>query len=788
MMSSLNRKLFRDLWHMRGQVIAIVLVVACGVASFVALRNIYRSLLITQQTYYSEYRFADVFVQLKRAPERLAERLLEIDGVASLQTRIVANVTLDVPGLNEPASGLFVSIPETRTPMLNDLHILRGRYIEPGRRDEVLISSAFSEKNNLNPGDSISAIINGRWTKLTIVGVALSPEFVYEIRPGDMFPDARRFGVMWMNREALGTAFNLDGAFNNVVLSLAPGASEQSVIERVDDLLAAFGGLGAYNRADQTSNHFVSNEIAELTVTGTFVPGIFLAITAFLIHLVLSRLVSTQREQIAVLKAFGYSNLDIGFHFWKFAIVAVTGGIILGTFVGWYFGFRITSLYAEFFRFPVFRYELNPFVLSAAVLITLGAATIGAIRAVRKAVALPPAESMRPEPPARYHVGLLERIGLQRLFPLSFRIIIRNLERNPIKALLTTFGIALATSLLIVGYFFYDAIDQIIAIQFDTKFRHDLAITFNEPRPSRVRYDLANLPGVLRVEPARVAAVRLRFGHNNRRTAIAGLEPNGELHRIVDVNFHVFQLPPEGLVLTSELAKKLNVKAGDVITVEVLEGERMIRQIPVVRLVDELLGLGAYMNIEALNQLLNEAGTISLAYLKIDPHCSQELYTKIKSTPSISGVWIPSVWLASFNETIAKTMGTSTSVIIFFACVIAFGMVYNGARIALSERGRELASLRVLGFSLNEITVMLLGEQAMLTATAIPFGYAIGYGLCFWITKAMDTELMRLPLVISSKTFVTAFLIVCGAALLSGLLIRWRLRNLDLIEVLKTRE
>ncbi|MBL8206601.1 MAG: ABC transporter permease [Blastocatellia bacterium] len=787
-MTALNRKLVRDLWHLRGQVMAIVLVVACGVASFVALRNIYRSLIVTQQTYYGEYRFADVFVQLKRAPERLATSLREIDGVASVQTRIVANVTLEVPGLNEPASGLLVSIPDQRVPMLNDLHIKRGRYIEPGHQDEILISSAFSEKNNLNPGDSINAIINGRWTKLNIVGIALSPEFVYEIRPGDMFPDPRRFGVMWMNREALGTAFNLDGAFNNIVLSLAPGASEQTVIERLDNLLIEFGGLGAYNREDQTSNHFVTNEIAELQVTGTFVPGVFLAVTAFLIHLVLSRLVSTQREQIAVLKAFGYGNLDIGLHYWKLAVVAVMGGIILGTLVGWYFGLSMTELYAEFFRFPVLRYVMNPLVLGAAVLISLGAATIGAIRAVRKAVALPPAESMRPEPPARYQVGTLERIGLQRLFPLAARIIIRNLERNPIKAILTTFGIALATSLLIVGFYFFDAIDQIIAIQFDTKFRHDLAVTFNEPRPSRVRYDLANLPGVLRVEPARLAAVRLRSGHYSRRTAIMGIDPQGELHRIVDVDFRVFALPPEGLVLTSELAKKLNVKAGDIITVEVLEGERLIQQIPVAQLVDELLGLGAYMNIEALNRLLNEAGTISTAYLLVDPNASQELYTKIKSTPTVSGVWIPSVWLASFNETIARTMGTSTSVIIFFACVIAFGMVYNGARIALSERGRELASLRVLGFSLNEITVMLLGEQAMLTAMAIPMGYAIGFALCFWITRAVDTELMRLPLVLSNKTFVLAFLIVCSAALLSGLLIRWRLRNLDLIEVLKTRE
>ncbi len=787
-MTALHRKLWRDLLHLRGQVAAIVLVVACGVASFVALQNIYRSLIVTQQTYYAEYRFADLFVSLKRAPERLATRIRELDGVASVQTRIVANVTLDVPGLNEPASGQLVSIPAQRTPMLNDLRLLRGRYIEPGQRNEVILSSAFSEKNNLNPGDTISAIINGRWTKLSIVGVALSPEFVYEIRPGDMFPDARRFGVMWMNREALGTAFNLDGAFNNVVLSLAPHANEAQIIARLDDLFTEYGGLGAYNRDDQTSHHFVSNEIAELKVTSTLIPAIFLSVTAFLIHLVLSRLVSTQREQIAVLKAFGYGNLSIGVHYLQLALAAVTGGVILGTFVGWYFGYAMTALYAEFFRFPVLRYEMNPWILGTAVLISLSAASIGALRAVQKAVALPPAESMRPEPPARYHASLIERIGLQKIFSLATRIIVRNLERNPVKAVLTTLGIAMATSLLVVGFYFYDAIDQVIDVQFHRKFRHDVSVVFNEPRPSRARYDLAHLPGVLRVEPYRVVAARLRFGHRTRRLGIVGLDPAGELHRLVDSQMRVFDLPPEGLVMTTELADILGVNVGDTITVEVLEGARYVRQVPVVKTVDELLGLNVYMNVEALNRLLNEAGTLTSAYLMVDTNAIDNLYSKLKSTPTVSGVWIPSVWLESFNETLAKTMGTSTRIIILFAVVIAFGMIYNGARIALSERGRELASLRVLGFSLNEITVMLLGEQALLTAAAVPLGCALGYGLAWAITKAIDTELMRLPLVVTGKTMVTALLIVCGAAALSGLLIRWRLRNLDLIEVLKTRE
>jgi putative ABC transport system permease protein len=470
------------------------------------------------------------------------------------------------------------------------------------------------------------------------------------------------------------------------------------------------------------------------------------------------------------------------------ALAAVTSGIILGVGVGWYFGLGVTSLYAEFFRFPVLRYEMNPVVIAWAVLISFASASLGAIRAVQKAVSLPPAEAMRPEPPARYGVSLVERIGLRRFLPLSTRIIIRNLVRSPVKAILTTFGIALAVSLLIVSFYFYDAIDQIIAIQFNTVYREDANVVFNEPRPARTRYELLNLPGVMRAEVYRTVPARLRFAHRARRIALLGMEPEGELQRIVDRNFNIIAPPPDGLVLTTKLAEILGVKAGDSVTVEVLEGARPVRQVTVVALADEVLGLSAYMDIRALNRLMREGGTVSGARLLVDPQIAPTLYARLKRTPAVAGVTVPEGALANFNETIARTMGTSTAIIILFACVIAFGMIYNGARIALSERGRELASLRVLGFTKREIGVMLLGEQAILTAVAVPVGYALGFGLCFLIVSVAHTELIRLPLVLSGKTFALAFVVTACAAFLSGLLVSWRLRRLDLIEVLKTRE
>jgi putative ABC transport system permease protein len=788
-MATLNRKLIRDVIHLRGQVVAITLVVACGVASFVAMRSTYNSLQTSQQSYYEGYRFAEVFAQLKRAPDSLASRISEIPGVGAAEFRVVADVTLDIPGLDEPAKGRIVSIPEQRRPMVNDLYLREGRYLDAGHGDEVLVSAAFATANNLKQGSTLSAVINGKWQRLQVVGIALSPEYVYEIKSGEMFPDSRRFGVLWMSRESLGPAFNMKGAFNDVALSLAPGAIEADVIQQLDDVLAHYGGLGAYSRADQISSRFLSNEIAELQVTGSFIPAIFLAVTAFLIHLVLSRMVATQRQEIAVLKAFGYGNYAIGFHYLKLAFVVILGGVALGIGVGWYFGLKITELYMEFFRFPVLRYQPDAAVLIGAVLISLGAASLGALAAVRRAVKLPPAEAMRPEPPARFRSGFIERLGIHRLVPASLRIILRNLERRPGKALVSIFGIALAVGLLVVGFFLYfDTIERIIEVQFHQVQREDVAVAFHEPRPSSVKYDLAHLPGVVRVEPYRAVAARLRFAHRSRRTALLGLDPAADLRRIVNKDSLSVTLPYEGVVLTTKLAEILGVEPGESITVEVLEGTRPVREVVVAATVDELVGLSAYMDRRALNKLMQEGETSSGAFMMVDPPAIPELYARLKQTPAVGGVSIPAIALTSFRDTIARTMNVSTAILIGFAVIIAFGMVYNGARIALSERGHELASLRVLGFTRSEIGFMLLGEQAILTSIAIPVGFALGYGIAGLITVAIDTELIRFPLFISARTYAMAFLVVAGSAFLSGYLVRWRLRHLDLVSVLKTRE
>lgn len=789
-MRALRRKLRRDVWHFRSQVGAIAVVTACGIAMFVSMRSMHGYLRDRQAAYYAQYHFADLFASVSRAPASAADRLRAIPGIEVVEPRIVSPVVLDVPGVEEPATGWLVSIPDRPRPTLNEIVLRSGRYPAFGRADEVIVSEAFARANALRLADTLGAILRGRRETLRIVGTAISPEFIYEIPPGgaSLFPDNRRFGVVWMHESGLAAAFDMVGAFNDVVFTLASDAVPGEVVESVDRLLARYGGTGAYLREDQISDLFVTSEIKETQVTSILLPSIFLAVTAFLLHLVLSRLVTTEREQIAVLKAFGYENLAVARHYLAFALIPVGLGTALGALLGVQLASWLAGIYARFYQFPDVSYRPEASVIVVAIAVGGSAAAVGALGAVRRALTLPPAEAMRPESPVVYRRGMLDRAWIRRRVPLAARSILRNLERRPARALLSMSGLALAVALTVVGRFMFDAVDFMKRLEFYDVWRHDLSIGFTEALPTSVRYELARLPGVTRVELMRDVPVRLRHGRSSERTAIQGIQGNAELRRIMDADRAVVPPPSGGLLLTTPMARRLGVAPGDSLTVEVLIGRRTVRSLPVAGVVDELLGLGAYLEIDAVHRLLGEAPVATGALLSVDPNARAVLNRRLKELPAAhSAMWLDAL-LEGFEKTIAESFRISIVTLVIFAMVIAAGVVYNAARVALAERGRELASLRVLGFTRREVGLMLLGEQGLLTLGALPLGLVLGWVLCWLVVTRFTSDLFRIPLVISDLTRLTAVTVVLIAAVVSGLVVWRRIRRLDLVAVLKTRE
>lgn len=788
MLAPLDLKLLRDMGKMKGQMVAVGLVMACGLAMMIMSRSLILSLESTRDAYYTRHRFADVFCDLKRAPNALRPRLAEIPGVAAVETRVSGNVKLDLPGLSEPADGNIHSIPEDRPQQLHQLFLRRGRMPEIGSHSEVVVGEAFATAHGFEPGNTIDATIYGARQRLKIVGIALSPEYVFEARAGETLPDNRRFGVFWMNERELASAFQLDGAFNSVLVDVAPGAQPAPVMAELDRVLAPYGGLIAYGRKDHPSANRLDDELRVLRGLSVAFPAVFLSIAAFMTSAVLTRLIRLQREQIAQLKAFGYSSRQVGWHYVKFAIVIVSIATVIGGCAGGWLGNNVVSVYHRFFRFPLLAFQLDWAMFGVAFAVSAGSAFLGVIGAVRQAVSLPPAEAMRPEPPAEYKPSLIERLGLTHLVSTSFRMALRNLERRPWQAFFTAFGLALATGIPIVPGAMRDGIGYLLSFQWDLAQRQDVTLSLIEPGSASALADMRSLPGVMTAEPFRSVPARLRFGHHSRRLGVTGLPRDIFLNRLLDEKERPVALPPDGLLVSAKLAEILGAKAGDRIVLEIQEGRRPTLEATIQGTITDFAGIAAYMEIDALRRLMREGGTISGAHLSIDNARWPEFLAKVKEAPRVASLGIKEAVRGSFRKSTGEMIGMITTIYFSFAIIVSFGVVYNSARIALSERSRDLATLRVIGFTHREVAAVMIGELALLTLVAIPIGLVIGSYLASGIVQTASTESVRLPLVLTARSYSTAVLVVLLSSSLSFALVARRIHQLDLLGVLKARE
>ncbi len=788
MLSHLDRKLLRDLVRLKGQAAAVSLVMACGLAMLIMARSLIHSLETTRAAYYQANHFADLFASLKRAPNDLGARIAALPGVATVQTDLAVPVTLDLPGLAEPASGLVRSLPDFGAPELNRLFLRRGAWLSPGARGEVLVGEAFAKANALNPGDPLTLLLNGRRQTFRIAGIVLSPEYIFESRPGAALPDSRTYGIFWMPYKEVATAWNLYGAFNHVAATLAPGASSPAVIAELDRLLVPYGGRGAYGRKDHPSHIRVTDEIRVLTILSIGFPAIFLCVASFMTNSVLSRLLALQREQIAILKAFGFSNRQIAAHYLKFAFVMVAGGVLLGLLGGVVLGRQLVGMYELMFRFPDLAFQLDFSAVAIALAVGLGAVTLGVFSSVRQAARLPPAEAMRPEPPASYAPSGLERLGLKRLLSHSFRIAVRNLERRPMQALFTVAGLALATALLILPNTFKAGIADILDFKWDVVQRQDINLGLVEPSSARIAHELAQLPGVTSLEPSRLAAVRIHFNGRSRQIGLRSLLPNARHSRAVDHAGREIPPPTDGLIVSAKLAEVLGARVGDLLVVEALEGRRPVKTLPITGLAEDFTGIAAYMELSAINRFLGEGDVITGASLGLDLDKRGEFLAALKKIPRVSTVAIKESMRKSFRETTAQMMGLIQSIYLMFSVVVAFGVIYNNARISLAERARELATLRVIGMTQHEVGAIIVIELVILAVLAVPLGLVMGTGFATVIISTVSTETVRLPLVFTSYTYAFAVLVVVTASFFSALVVLRKLKQLDLIATLKAPE
>lgn len=787
--SALDRKLFRELGRLKGQIVTIALVLASGIACFLSMRGTYASLEAAREAYYDRYRFAQVFARVERAPEPVGRRIEALPGVAVLQTRVVKEISVPLEGLDRPAFGQVLSLPASGDPATNDIRLALGRLPLSGQDDEIVLLKSFADAYGLGPGNTVPVVLNRVLRRLRIVGLAESPEFVYAIRPGALANDPRRYAVLWMPRQVVAAAFDLEGAFNEVSLRLQPGASAAQVLDALDRILAPYGSSGAIARKDQSSHRILTGELSQLGALATMVPLVFLGVAAFLINMVLARLIALQRPEIAILKAVGYTNAEVARHYLGLVGVILAPSALLGIAGGGWLGRLVLALYEGIFRFPELSFRLSPGLIATALLGSGGAALLGAGWAVRAAVKLPPAEAMRPPTPARYRRGLIERLRLGALVGTGGTMVMREIERRPLRTLLSSIGIAGAVSLIILGHFGTDSLSNYLEAFFRREQRQDLAVTFDRPVDPRAVEELARVPGVLRAEGLRAVPIRVRHDQTSRDSVLMGLGTNADLRRLVARGGHEVAIPDDGVLVTTELGKILGVRVGQRLDVEVLEGDRPTVRPVVSGFVDEAVGLQIYARAGTVARLEGDLGAVSEVLLGVDPPRLPAIEGWLRRSPRVIDVSDVAAEVQRLRDMNGAAMDLWTLVSVSLAAAVIFGVVYNNARIALATRSRELASLRVLGLSRAEISAILIAGLAVEVALAVPLGLLLGrQWAIFFFTHAVDRETFRFPVLIEGRTYLLAAAVAAVAATASALWVRRSIDRLDLIGVLKTRE
>lgn len=782
----LDRKMFRDFRAMWIQALAIAMVIAGGVSVQLLSSGLVTSLTETRSAYYERNLMADVWAPVVRAPLGEIARLRQMNGIRAIEGRLRFGARIEMPMSEAHVPAEVISLPETHELSVNRLYLVSGRFPEVGKRDEAVMNKRFAEAHRISLGDQVSMIVRGRQIEVAITGLVMSPEHVYTIAPGELVPDERQYGVLWMNERPLSELAGWEGAFNELVVRLSRGANEAGILRQLDQELSAYGAIGAYGREDQISDAFVSSEIDQLRTLGRVVPPVFLAVASVLVYVVISRLVTIQRPAIGLLKAYGYTNSEVLMHFVKLVVLIGSLGVLVGVLLGIWFGRQMAELYIRYYDFPFLLFRAAPsdylIVCAFSALSILG----GGILAVRKSVSLQPAEAMTAPPPPDYSKAAGSAITRLRWIDQQTRMILRQIIRWPGRAMVTVGGVAASIALLVSVFVMMDGMDKMIFGYFSDANRYDAVVTFTEARGQQSLYDLLQDPAVQKAEPFRTVAARLKAGRATERVALVGAVRDGELSRLIDAVGNSVDTPAAGLILSEDLAEKLGVKPGETLNLEVTEGRRPEVRVVVMGLARTYLGSAALMDIAELNRILGEGGALTGAYLNTDAAQEPDLQARLMGAPGIAAVSFLKPTEERLRTMMDENIGVSLTVFALFAAMIALGVVYNSVRISFTERQRELASLRVLGFSKAAVSYILLGEIALLALVAIPIGLGAGCFLSMYFADAMGSELFRLPLVFEPATFAAASLIVLAAVAVSGLVVRQRIETLDMVEALKS--
>lgn len=786
-MRALDRKLIRDLGRLWLPALAISMVLACGIMTLVSMQGTEATLTLTRADYYRDQAFAQIFAHAERIPAETGKAIAALPDLERVELRSTAAGRFHLGSVEGTVQ--VVSLPPDGLPALNRPLLRAGLMPDPAHDGEIALAEGFAQANGLRMGDRLSLTILGRTAEYRVTGTVLSPEFIYAPRPGSMMPDDRRHGIVWITARELQALLGQPGVSNDLLATLRPGASAERAIAAIDRLLDLYGGTGAYGRDRQVSDVFLTNELAQLRTLAVWLPPVFLIVSAFLVNMVLDRLIRLERHHIGLLKAVGYGTGRIVAHYLTLAVAIGLPGLVLGWAAGWGLGVLLTDLYTEYFRFPRLAFRADAASFGWSGLAATAALVLGAARSVLSSARLPPALAMAPPAPPRFGRSLVDplaqALGLGRLAMM----VMRSVLRQPIRAGTTALGVAAAVAILVASFFTFDVIDVIMRDIFSRTNRQDVVLTLTgQAQPGALRQAALHLPGVIEAEADRIYPVRLVHGAHDRLTSLRVHEGTSRLVHVLDAQGRPASPSPAGLMLPAALAEALDAGPGDLIQVELLAAPRESYQMIVGGLVRQSMGQEAHADAALMGRLMRRPPPATAVNLRLDPTRRPAFDAAISKAPGVLAATDLTELEAQFQAEVNDSLLVETLIFSAIGMLITLGVVYNAARIQLAERAHELATLRVLGYTRTEVASVLVGEQMVVVILALPFGLLGGYGLAAAMSRGFSSEIVTMPLVVDRSTLFAAAAIALGTALVTSVAVARGLARVDLVSALKSRE
>lgn len=780
-------KLLRELWGRKGALLSLAAIAAMGVAFYTGLASLMRDLDGARARFYNRCQLADFSCTFKRAPAWAIERVRQLPNLRAAEGRVNLSVRLQLPGEPAPLLGTALTLPRG----INQVVVRRGTGFTGRQAQEALINDAFARARGIVPGQRLQVVIEGYSYSVVVVGTVMSPEFVYVIPAGGLAPDPARTPVLWMPERFLQEAGGMDGAYNEVVGMLhdPSAAATRDTLRLIERRLDAYGVLLTVPQDEQVSVHFLANELTELRVNSVFLPSICMGVVALVLQVVMTRTVAAQRTVVGTLRALGYTSWELWQHYLGYGWAVGLAGAVMGCWLGTLLQWSFLGLYRQFFELPDMVGHLYPSVLLTGSGICLFFALAGSALGVRKPVRLAPADAMRPPPPEQGHRIVLEKLPwLWERLGFEARLVLRSVFRNPMRSLITFSATMIATALVVETLCMFNSVEFLVDFSFRRTAHQDLTVSLREGQSWRAGREVQGL-GTGLVEGQLVVTCDLSNGAARKRIGISGLPSDSRLQTPIDLHGQPVRVPASGLLLARKLAEMLHVKPGQTVRMRPLLGKRREVEVPVSGVVDTYLGLSAYANRDYLSRRIGEERTVNS--LLVSTHHgppSLDLLHQLGRRPKVLGVEQRALSLKQIRETLDKSISTSLGILILFSGSLAFGSVLNTALVSLGERQREVGTLRVLGYTPWEVWRVFAAESYSLNGLGILLGLPAGVAFAHLISQAYNTELFRLPVVVTPLTLLAAALILLFFVTLAQLVTLHLVMRMPWLEVFKVRE